>query len=120
MVQTCSNLVCFNAVIPGICRVDLLWTRQVSQRVEAAALARKQLKGPLEFRVPWPFGGLARVDPQKACRFLKGPRVKWDSKDGSSAIFSLGALKKKSYVAFELLCAINIAVISLVLPCVSL
>ena len=26
---------------------------QVSQRVEIAALARKQLKGPLEFRVPW-------------------------------------------------------------------
>ena len=37
------------ALGPGlVCR------RQVSQRVEAAALARKQLKGPLEFRVPWP------------------------------------------------------------------
>ena len=26
---------------------------QVSQRVDGAALARKQLKGPLEFRVLW-------------------------------------------------------------------
>ena len=33
----------------------------MSQRLEAAAVARKQLKGPLEFRVPW--RGFARYGP---------------------------------------------------------